>query len=183
MWALRPRVAVIVEVFTQRIVACMHPPTNPSIRSRAAADCAFGPGTHRPPGHCELIHHHDGGSLRFPEHLPLEGIAPSTGPVGTPTTPALCKVWMRGGPLEDLGPTIKNWRHVVGLGLILGGVQFFLTLYGYQLPAPVDWVPLLTMALMVGHFEAIFFRGFAQRGSAPASALSQARLPLQHCTP
>src|SRR5215211_7504949 len=66
---------------------------------------------------------------------------------------------MRGRPLEGLGPTIKNWRHVVGLGLILGGVQFFLTLYGYQLPAPVDWVPLLTMALMVGHFEAIFFRG------------------------
>ena len=30
------------------------------------------------------------------------------------------------------------------------------------MPAPVDWVPLLTMSLMVGLFEAIFFRGFIQ---------------------
>jgi len=44
----------------------------------------------------------------------------------------------------------------------LGAVQFFLTLYGYRLPAPIDWVPLLAMSLMVGLFEAIFFRGFIQ---------------------
>jgi membrane protease YdiL (CAAX protease family) len=51
----------------------------------------------------------------------------------------------------------------VPLGLALAAVQFFLTLYGYPLPAAaVDWVPLAVMALMVGLFEAVFFRGFVQ---------------------
>lgn len=76
--------------------------------------------------------------------------------------PVIYTVWRRGRPLADLGLTRKNWRQAVGLGLILGAVQFFLTLYGYRLPAPVDWVPLLAMSLMVGLFEAIFFRGFIQ---------------------
>jgi uncharacterized protein len=76
--------------------------------------------------------------------------------------PVIYTVWMRRRSLADLGLTTKNWRQTVGLGVVLGLVQFFLTLYGYQLPAPVDWVPLLTMALMVGLFEAIFFRGFIQ---------------------
>ena len=76
--------------------------------------------------------------------------------------PVIYTVWKRRRPLADLGLTTKNWRQTVGLGLVLGLVQFFLTLYGQQLPAPVDWVPLLTMALMVGLFEAIFFRGFIQ---------------------
>jgi membrane protease YdiL (CAAX protease family) len=76
--------------------------------------------------------------------------------------PVIYTVWRRRRPLADLGLTTKNWRQAVGLGLVLGLVQFFLTLYGQQLPAPVDWVPLLTMALMVGLFEAIFFRGFIQ---------------------
>jgi uncharacterized protein len=76
--------------------------------------------------------------------------------------PVIYTVWRRGRPLADLGLTGKGWRQAVGLGLILGAVQFFLTLYGYRLPAPVDWVPLLAMSLMVGLFEAIFFRGFIQ---------------------
>jgi CAAX protease family protein len=76
--------------------------------------------------------------------------------------PVIYTVWRRGRPLADLGLTTKNWRQAAGLGLLLGAVQFFLTLYGYGLPAPVDWVPLFTMSLMVGLFEAIFFRGFIQ---------------------
>ncbi|HEU4910003.1 MAG TPA: type II CAAX endopeptidase family protein [Propionibacteriaceae bacterium] len=76
--------------------------------------------------------------------------------------PVIYTVWMRGRPLADLGLTAKNWRQAVGLGLVLGLIQFFLTLYGYDLPAPIDWVPLLTMSLMVGLFEAVFFRGFIQ---------------------
>jgi membrane protease YdiL (CAAX protease family) len=76
--------------------------------------------------------------------------------------PVIYTVWMRGRPLADLGLTTENWRQAVGLGLVLGLIQFFLTLYGYDLPAPIDWVPLLTMSLMVGLFEAVFFRGFIQ---------------------
>ena len=42
-------------------------------------------------------------------------------------------------------------------------VQFTLTLWGVSLPAnPENWVPLLAMALVVGVFESIFFRGFVQ---------------------
>jgi uncharacterized protein len=41
-------------------------------------------------------------------------------------------------------------------------VQFTIMFWGYTLPAPVDWVPLLVMSLTVGLFEAIFFRGFVQ---------------------
>jgi uncharacterized protein len=76
--------------------------------------------------------------------------------------PVIYTVWRRGRRLADLGLTRKNWRQAVGLGLVLGAIQFFLTLYGYDLPTPVEWVPLFTMSLMVGLFEAIFFRGFVQ---------------------
>jgi hypothetical protein len=48
------------------------------------------------------------------------------------------------------------------LGLLFAAVQFSLTLWGYDLPQPVDWVPLLLMSLTVGVFESIFFRGFIQ---------------------
>lgn len=48
------------------------------------------------------------------------------------------------------------------LALLFAGVHFALTLWGYDLPAPVDWVPLLVMALVVGVFETVFFRGFIQ---------------------
>jgi len=42
-------------------------------------------------------------------------------------------------------------------------VQFALTLWGFALPTdPENWVPLLVMALVVGVFESVFFRGFIQ---------------------
>jgi membrane protease YdiL (CAAX protease family) len=47
--------------------------------------------------------------------------------------------------------------------VLFGGTQFALTPWGYALPAPEDWVPLLVMALVVGVFESIFFRGVLQR--------------------
>ena len=100
--------------------------------------------------------------------------------------PVIYTVWMRRRPLADLGLTRKNWRQAVGLGLILGAVQFSLTLYGYRLPAPVDWVPLLSMSLMVGLFEAIFFRGFIQTrlsasfGPVPGVIAAAALYALYH---
>jgi membrane protease YdiL (CAAX protease family) len=76
--------------------------------------------------------------------------------------PIVYTVWMRHRPLADLGLRVDNWRRAVALGVVLGTVQFALTLYGYDLPQPVDWVPLAFLALMVGLFEAVFFRGFVQ---------------------
>ena len=51
-----------------------------------------------------------------------------------------------------------------------------MTLLGLDLPAPEEWVPLLGMSLVVGLFEAVFFRGFVQGrleasfGAVPAVA-------------
>jgi uncharacterized protein len=100
--------------------------------------------------------------------------------------PVIYTVWMRGRSLADLGLTTKDWQQAIGLGLVLGLVQFFLTLYGYDLPAPVDWVPLLAMSLMVGLFEAVFFRGFIQTrlsasfGTVPGVVAAAALYALYH---
>lgn len=76
--------------------------------------------------------------------------------------PIYYTVWRRHADLSDLGLRVGNWRVTGLLALLFAGVQFALTLWGYNLPAPVDWVPLLVMALAVGVFETIFFRGFVQ---------------------
>jgi len=76
--------------------------------------------------------------------------------------PVVYTVWLRRRPLRTLGFRLDNWRQTVILGIVFAGVQFFLTIYGFDFPAPVDWVPLLVMSLTVGLFEAVFFRGFVQ---------------------
>jgi membrane protease YdiL (CAAX protease family) len=69
---------------------------------------------------------------------------------------------LRRRPLADLGLRRDNLRSAAGFALLFGAVQFALTLWGHSLPAPVDWVPLLVMSLVVGVFESVFFRGFVQ---------------------
>jgi membrane protease YdiL (CAAX protease family) len=76
--------------------------------------------------------------------------------------PIYVTVWRRHGELSDLGLRLGNWRETGALALLFVGIQFVLTLWGYDLPEPVDWVPLLVMALVVGVFETVFFRGFIQ---------------------
>lgn len=76
--------------------------------------------------------------------------------------PILYTVWGRGRPLTTLGLGLHRWRSTVALAVLFGAVQFSITLWGYDLPPPVDWVPLLVMSVAVGLFEAVFFRGFVQ---------------------
>ncbi|GEO94273.1 CPBP family intramembrane glutamic endopeptidase [Kocuria turfanensis] len=76
--------------------------------------------------------------------------------------PVVYTVWIRGRSLSALGLRRDNIGRSVALGVVLAGVQFALTLWGYDLPQPVDWVPLLALALTVGLFEVVFFRGFVQ---------------------
>jgi hypothetical protein len=100
--------------------------------------------------------------------------------------PAVYTVWLRRRPLHSLGLGAHRLRATVALGLLFAGVQAAVTLWGYRLPAPVYWVPLLVMSLTVGLFEAVFFRGFVQGrlqdsfGTGPAVAGAAALYGLYH---
>jgi membrane protease YdiL (CAAX protease family) len=100
--------------------------------------------------------------------------------------PVIYTVWLRRRPLASLGIGLRGWRTVVAAALLFAGVQFAITLWGYDLPRSVDWVPLLSMSLTVGLFESIFFRGFVQGrfeasfGTAPAVAGAAALYALYH---
>jgi uncharacterized protein len=76
--------------------------------------------------------------------------------------PIVYQVWMRGRDLRSLGLGFHHLRATLTLGLVFAAIQFASTLWGYDLPAAADWVPLLVMSLVVGLFEAVFFRGFIQ---------------------
>ena len=100
--------------------------------------------------------------------------------------PLLYTVWHRERSLASLGLTTARWPVTVGLGVLFAGVQFALTLWGYDLPAAEAWVPLLVMSLVVGAFEAVFFRGFIQGrleasfGTVPAVAGAAGLYALYH---
>ncbi len=95
-------------------------------------------------------------------------------------------VWWRRGSLADLGLTADRLGAAVAAGLVLAGLQFVMTLWAYDLPKPVDWVPLLVMSLVVGLFESVFFRGFIQGrlevsfGTGPAVAGAALFYSLYH---
>jgi membrane protease YdiL (CAAX protease family) len=88
--------------------------------------------------------------------------------------PIYYTVWIRGRRLSTLGLSAGKLPQVIALAVTFAGVQFAITLWGYELPAAKNWVPLLGMSLMVGFFEAVYFRGFVQGrlqesfGTAPA---------------
>ena len=100
--------------------------------------------------------------------------------------PVVYTTWIRRRPLASVGIGLQDLGRTVRLGLLFAGVQFAITLWGYDLPDPVDWVPLLVMALTVGLFEAIFFRGFIQGrleaslGLGPAVYLAAGLYALYH---
>lgn len=100
--------------------------------------------------------------------------------------PIVYTVWVRRRALSTLGITGANLRPTIGLALLFASVQFAMTLWGYHLPKPVDWVPLLVMSVVVGAFEAVFFRGFVQGrleasfGTAPGVAAAALLYALYH---
>jgi uncharacterized protein len=100
--------------------------------------------------------------------------------------PIVYTVWVRGRTLRELGIGGHNLRATLVLGGLLAAVQFALTVGRVDFPAYVDWVPLAVMSLMVGLFEAVFFRGFVQRrlqasfGSVAGVAGAAALYSLYH---
>jgi len=100
--------------------------------------------------------------------------------------PVLYQVWGRGRPLRTLGLGTHDLRPTLLMGLALAAAQFGVTFLGYSMPVPAQWVPLLGMSLVVGFFEAVFFRGFIQGrleasfGPAPAVAGAAALYGAYH---
>ena len=100
--------------------------------------------------------------------------------------PVVYTVWRRGRTLRDLGIGTHRLAATIPLALAFAAVQFTMTLWGYALPKPVDWVPLLVMSLVVGAFEAVFFRGFVQTrleasfGTVPGIAVAAALYGAYH---
>jgi uncharacterized protein len=100
--------------------------------------------------------------------------------------PIFYTVWVRRRPLASLGLTLGDRRATAVLALVFAGVQFSLTLARVEYPAPAVWLPLVAMALPVGLFEAIFFRGFIQNrleasfGVVPAVAVAAGLYGLYH---
>ena len=86
------------------------------------------------------------------------------------------QVWGHRRPLRTLGLSTHELLPTLMMGLVLAAAQFAVTFVGYSMPAPAQWVPLLGMSLVVGFFEAVFFRGFVQGrleasfGTVPAVA-------------
>jgi hypothetical protein len=100
--------------------------------------------------------------------------------------PVAYSTWIRRRPLRNLGLGTHALRPTLALAVVFGGIQFVIMFWGYSLPAPVDWVPLLVMSLTIGLFEAIFFRGFVQGrleesfGTAPGVLGAAALYALYH---
>lgn len=65
-------------------------------------------------------------------------------------------------PLSDIG--IKKDKLVLSiiLGVVLSVIQYFLTINNLGVPGVKELIPLITMALAVGFYENIFYRGWVQ---------------------
>ena len=76
--------------------------------------------------------------------------------------PVWWMVWRRGRSIADLGIT----RRMLGLSILLqvvfAAIQYYFTLYRAEFPAPAALWPLLALALAIGFFEALFWRGWVQ---------------------
>lgn len=100
--------------------------------------------------------------------------------------PVVYNTWIRRRPLHDLGVGKHALRPTLALAALFGGIQFLIMFWGYTLPLPVEWVPLLVLSMTVGLFEAIFFRGFVQGrleasfGIVPAVAGAAVLYALYH---
>lgn len=97
--------------------------------------------------------------------------------------------WMvvhRKRPLSDLGITRRSLGLSLGLQLVFTAVQFAFTLAQVQSPALEEVLPLAALALAVGFFEALFWRGWVlQRleeafGLLPAIVLGSALYAAYH---
>jgi len=99
----------------------------------------------------------------------------AAGMLGGVAGPVVYTVWGRRRSLATLGLSTADFPKVATFALVFAAAQFAVTFWGYKdFPGAKSVVTLLAMALVVGIFETIFFRGFIQGrlqasfGTAPA---------------
>jgi membrane protease YdiL (CAAX protease family) len=74
--------------------------------------------------------------------------------------PLYWMVVIRKRSLSDLGITTRWLWQIIALQLVFAFLQFMGTLARTQLPSLVQLLPLIALALAIGFFEAIFWRGW-----------------------
>jgi hypothetical protein len=89
-------------------------------------------------------------------------------------------------PLSSTGITSSNVALSLGLGIVLGVNTYMNTLNKITLPPFVELLPLAVMAVTVGLFESVFFRGWVQLrledafGAIPSIILGAGMYSLYH---
>lgn len=74
--------------------------------------------------------------------------------------PLFWMVFIRKRPISDLGITTKYWLASIILQIIFAVIQYFMIFNKSSLPNMKTFLPLLLLALSIGFFEAIFWRGW-----------------------
>jgi len=93
---------------------------------------------------------------------------------------------VRKRPMSATGITSSNVALSLGLGIVLGANTYMNTLNKITLPPPSELLPLAVMAVTVGLFESVFFRGWVQLrledafGAIPAIVLGAGLYSLYH---
>jgi uncharacterized protein len=100
--------------------------------------------------------------------------------------PLAYTVAVRRRPISDLGLTTRALMPSLALGLLLGFDTFYNTLRMMDIAWASPLVPLVAMTLLVGLFEAVFFRGWLQMrfedafGVVPGLVLAALLYSLYH---
>ncbi len=100
--------------------------------------------------------------------------------------PVLYNSYLQKRPFSATGITRKYWIQSLIIGVVMGIITFQGTLATITLPPFSQLSPLVLMALSVGLFEAVFFRGWIQLtlersfGAIPAILIAPAFYSLYH---
>ncbi len=76
--------------------------------------------------------------------------------------PVFYTVLVRRRPLSDIGITTRHLVLSLVLCILLGAQTYFATIATLNVVWTIEYLPIITLALTVGLFEAIFFRGWLQ---------------------
>ncbi|MGW8251080.1 MAG: CPBP family intramembrane glutamic endopeptidase [Anaerolineales bacterium] len=100
--------------------------------------------------------------------------------------PLYWTVVVRKRPLSDLGITRRYLGISILIQVVLAGLQFYSALNDTVFPPMSELLPLITLALTIGFFEALFWRGWTLLrledtfGLIPALILGSALYALYH---